>query len=143
MDGLVVEGRSGMTRKPSNAIGMLITPSRINNPLKKKISPEHKQRTTRITFPPREANTAVEAVINALPIANVGSHHFVWLGLVFSTYRLQERTDHGSHSTSSLSEYDSCRKISETDTARTWNMEDLFANSSSLYQLPIMYCNDH
>ena len=32
LDGLVVEGRSGMTRKPSNAIGMLMTPSRINNP---------------------------------------------------------------------------------------------------------------
>ena len=43
-DGLVVEGRSGMTIKPSNAIGMLMTPSRINSP--GKISLKHEQKTS-------------------------------------------------------------------------------------------------
>ena len=34
MDGLVVVGKSGMTRKPSSAIGMEMTPSTMNNPRK-------------------------------------------------------------------------------------------------------------
>lgn len=61
---------------------MLMTPSRTNNPGKNQF--ESKAKTSRITFPPREATTTVEAVINALQIVRVDTRHFVWSSFVLT-----------------------------------------------------------
>ena len=67
MDGLVVVGKSGMMMKPSNAIGRVMTPSKIKSPKQTEFQSKHEvNKTSKLTLPSGDATSAVEAIIDAL-----------------------------------------------------------------------------